>query len=76
MDVIKNEGVFRLFDKHDTVILTDEKQLDRIIEGPDTPLFVDEDLGFSAERQKLNKNDTETLRSKCEAAQARGCTRM
>ena len=46
MDVIKNEGVFRLFDKHDTVILTDEKQLDRIIEGPDTPLFVDEDLGF------------------------------
>ncbi len=76
MDVIKNEGVFRLFDKQDTVILTDERQLDRIIEGPDTPLFVDEDLGFSAERQKLNKNDTETLRSKCEAAAARGCTRM
>ncbi len=76
MEVIKNEGVFRLFDKQDTVILTDERQLDRIIEGPDTPLFVDEDLGFSAERQKLNKNDTETLRTKCEAAQARGCTRM
>ncbi len=75
MEIIKNEGVFRLFDKHSTVILTDEKQLDRIIAGPDTPLFVDEDLGHSFERIKLNSEE-ETLRSKCREAAERGCTRM
>ncbi len=75
MDVIKNEGVFRLFDKHAGLIFTDEKQLDRIIQGPDTPIFVDEDLGFSAERQKLN-DDNSTLASRCKEAADRGCTRM
>ena len=76
MDIIKNEGVFRLYDRHGTLILTDERQLDRIIQGPDTPIFIDEDLGYSAERQKLNKNAEETLRTKCEQLKARGCTRM
>lgn len=76
MNIIKNEGVFRLFDRQGTLILTDEKQLDRIIEGPETPLFVNEDLGFSTERQKLNKDDAETLLSKCKELQEAGCTRM
>jgi len=76
MNIIKNEGVFRLFDRHGTLILTDEKQLDRIIEGPETPLFADEDLGFSTERQKLNNDDEETLLSKCKEMQNAGCTRM
>ena len=76
MNIIKNEGVFRLFDRHGTLILTDEKQLDRIIEGPETPLFVDEDLGYSSERQKLNKDNEETLLSKCQEMEKAGYTRM
>ena len=75
MEVLKNEGVFRLFDRQSTLILTDEKQLDRIIADPATPLFADDELGYSGERQKLNKEE-ETLISKCEEAQAAGCTRM
>jgi len=76
MNIIKNEGVFRLFDRHGALILTDEKQLDRIIEGPQTSLFVDEDLGYSPERQKLNKDNEETLLSKCKQLQEAGCTRL
>ena len=75
MDVIKKEGVFRLFDRQTTLILTDEKQLDRIIADPAAPLFSDEELGYSGERQKLNQEE-ETLVSKCRDAEAAGCTRM
>lgn len=76
MDIIKNEGVFRLFDRQTTLILTNEKQLDRIIADPAAPLFVDEELGFSHESKKLNGAEEETLVSKCRDAQAAGCTRM
>ncbi len=75
MDVIKNQGVFRLFDRHTTLLLTDEKQLDRIIEGPDVPLFENEEQGASGERVRINVGN-DTLRSKCQQAADRGCTRM
>ena len=75
MEIIKNEGVFRLYDKHGTLILTDEKQLDRIIRDPATPLYVDDDLGYSGERQNLH-DAGETLITECEKAAARGCTRL
>lgn len=53
LDIIKKEGVFRLYDKQSTVILTDEKQLNRIIEDPSKPLFDDEERGFSGESTGL-----------------------
>jgi len=74
MDVVKNEGVFRLYDRQTTLILTDEKQLDRIIEGPQVPIFKDEQKGFSGEKQRINDDDT-TLESFCKKAGERGCTR-
>ena len=43
MEIIKKEGVMHLPPHHSTIILTSEKQLERIIEGPDTPLF--EEIG-------------------------------
>ncbi len=75
MDVIKNEGVFRLFDRHTTLLLTDERQLERIIAGPDVPLFENEEKGASGERVRINEGD-DTLRSRCQQAQDAGCTRM
>ena len=76
MEIIKKEGVMHLPPHHSTIILTSEKQLERIIEGPDTPLFEDEELGLSAERQKLNREKKETVRTRCAAAAARGCDRV
>ena len=32
MRIVKNEGVFRLYDRQSTLILTDEKQLQRIVD--------------------------------------------
>lgn len=75
MDVVKNEGLFRLFDRQSTVILTDEKQLDRIIADPAKPLFSDDDLGYSGERKSLHEN-ADTLVSMCEDAEKKGCTRL
>ena len=37
MNIIKDEGVFRLYDHQATLILTDEKQLRRIAEHPEMP---------------------------------------
>ncbi len=76
MEVIKKEGVMHLPPHHSTIILTSEKQLERIIEGPDTPLFADEELGYSAERQKRRREERETVRTRCMAAAAHGCDRM
>lgn len=53
MNIIRNEGVFRLYDHHATLILTDEKQLRRIVEHPEMPLFDDEERGFSGEKKGL-----------------------
>ena len=75
MDIVKREGVFRLYDRHSTVILTDEKQLDRIIEDPAKPLFDDEERGFSGERTGLYEKST-SLVTLCEEAQKQNCDRM
>ncbi|MDR0583929.1 MAG: hypothetical protein LBG57_06225, partial [Treponema sp.] len=75
MDVIRKKGVFRLFDKHHVLILTDEKQLDRIIEKPGEPLFDDEERGFSGEKKGLYPPGT-TLESFCENARRQGGERV
>lgn len=51
MNIIKDEGVFRLYDHQATLILTDEKQLRRIAEHPEMPLFDDEERGFSRRKE-------------------------
>ncbi|MDR1467792.1 MAG: hypothetical protein LBT00_00715 [Spirochaetaceae bacterium] len=75
MDVIRKRGVFRLFDKHHVLILTDEKQLDRIIEKPGEPLFDDAERGFSGEQKGLYPPGT-TLESFCENARLEGAERV
>ncbi len=75
MKIICNEGVFRLFDRATTLILTDEKQLERIVEHPDLPLFDDEERGFSGEKKGLYPPGT-TLDSFMQDAKDRGITRI
>jgi len=75
MKVIKNEGVFRLFDRSTTLILTDEKQLERIVSHPDLPLFDDEERGFSGEKKGIYPPGT-TLDSFMRDAVEKGITRI
>lgn len=75
MKMIDRRGVWRLYDRHTTLILTDEKQLERIAYAPDEPLFDDEDRGFSGERHGLYPKGT-TLDSFMADAAQRGCTRV
>jgi len=75
MKIIRNEGVFRLFDRSTALILTDERQLERIVERPDLPLFDDEERGFSGEKKGLYPPGT-TLDSFMQDAKKRGVTRI
>ena len=75
MRIIKNEGVFRLADRHTTLILTDEKQLSRIADHPDLPLYDDEERGFSGEKKGIYPPGT-TLNSFMKDAYEQGCTRV
>ncbi|MBQ2433330.1 MAG: hypothetical protein II266_02785, partial [Clostridia bacterium] len=75
MRIIKNEGVFRLGDRHTTLILTDEKQLARIADYPDLPLYDDEERGFSGEKKGIYPPGT-TLNSFMKDAYERHCTRV
>ncbi len=75
MNIIKNEGVWRLHEHHAVLILTDEKQLERIIEGPDVPIFFDEQKGHSGESVRFH-NEKETLDSFCANAAKSGAVRM
>ncbi|MBQ2957159.1 MAG: hypothetical protein IJE08_11930 [Clostridia bacterium] len=75
MKTIRNEGVFRLFDRSTTLILTDEKQLERIVEHPNLPLFDDEERGFSLEKKGLYPPGT-TLDSFMQDAKEKGITRI
>lgn len=75
MDIIRKEGVFRLFDRQATLILTDEKQLERIATEPDKPLFDDSELGFSNEKKSIHDPGT-TLESFVRSAKEHGCERI
>jgi hypothetical protein len=75
MNIVPKCGVFRLFDRNNVLILTDEKQLDRIINHPDKPLFDDEERGFSGEKKGLYPPGT-TLESFCKNARKNGGERV
>ena len=75
MNIIKNEGTWRLHEHHAVLILTDEKQLSRITEGPDIPIFYDDEKGHSGESVRFH-NEKETLNSFCENASKHGAVRV
>ena len=75
MNIIRKEGVFRLYDRVATLILTDEKQLERIATDPDKPLFDDQEKGFSGEKKRMYPEGT-TLESFVRDAKERGCERI
>ncbi len=75
MNVIRKEGVFRLYDRVATLILTDEKQLERLATDPDKPLFDDQERGFSSEKKRMYPEGT-TLDSFVRQAKENGCERI
>jgi hypothetical protein len=75
MQTIKKQGVWRLFDKHVTLIITDEKQLETIIEDPAKPLFENDDRGFSGEKDNLYRENT-SLIDICREGRDKGAERL
>jgi len=75
MNIIEKRGVWRFFDKTVTLILTDEKQLEIIIEDPSKPLFENDERGFSGEREKLYRDNT-SLIDICREGQKKGAERL
>ncbi|MEA4888852.1 MAG: hypothetical protein VB070_05255 [Clostridiaceae bacterium] len=49
----QKKGVLNFFDRHASLIITDEKQLERIIADPRQPFNVDDSKGFSLETRRL-----------------------
>ncbi len=72
MEVIKKVGSLELRERGGGITLTDERQLDRIIAGPETPLF--DDLEENVESQSLYKDKSESLMTRIEAAEKRNAT--
>ena len=66
MNIIKDEGVFRLYDHQATLILTDEKQLRRIAEHPEMPLFDDVSETMVLSQELLDKYKISIDESKIE----------
>ncbi|HHY81680.1 MAG TPA: hypothetical protein GX505_03245 [Clostridiales bacterium] len=75
MQIIKNQGVWRLHDKHVTLILTDEKQLEIIVKDPAQPLFENDERGFSGEKKSLYRESTSLL-DICKEGQRKGAKRL
>ena len=61
MKLVKKTGVFNMFVRGASLIITDEKTLDNIIEDPAKPLIDKEDRGFSLERRSLYPENTSLL---------------
>jgi hypothetical protein len=75
MEAIKRQGLWRLFDRTANFLITDEKQLERIIADPSLPFQEADDRGFSGERKALFEKDA-TIIDICAAARKDGATRL
>ena len=75
MDTVKSKGLKKLFDKHVTLIITDEKQLERIINDPDKPFNLDDDRGYSGEKQSIYNKPT-SLVDICKQGVEKGAKRL
>ncbi|MBQ2956375.1 MAG: hypothetical protein IJE08_07930 [Clostridia bacterium] len=74
MEVVKKIGQLQLRERGAGITLTDERQLDRIIAGPETPLF--EGLDENYESKSLYKDTKESLLSRVKAGAERSATNM
>lgn len=61
MELIRRDGIWRLFDRHVALIITDEKQLEIILEDPAKPLQYDDNKGFSGEEKSIYEGRTSLL---------------
>ena len=75
MDIIRKDGIWKLFEEMTALILMDEGSLARIIENPSQPLLADQDKGFSAENQRLYDTGT-SLVDICRQGQEKKATRL
>jgi hypothetical protein len=75
MNIIKREGKWRLFDRHDTLLLTDEKTLDRIIQNPANTLVEEDERGYSGEKKEFYPKGT-SLVTICERAKNNKARRL
>ena len=75
MEIINKYGIWRLFDTHTALIITDERQLANIASDPDQPFNVKDDRGFSGERRPFYDEDL-SLTEFCRRAQSRGIRRL
>ncbi len=74
MEVIKKVGQLQLRERGGGITLTDERQLERIIAGPETPLF--DDLEENRESKSLYKDKAESLLTRVKAAEARNASKF
>ena len=69
MEVVKKVGPLQLRVRGGGITLTDERQLERIIAGPETPLFGE--LEENRESKSLYKDKSESLMTRIKAAEER-----
>lgn len=73
--IVRREGKWRLFDKTQTLILMDEKTLDRIEQDPAQPLLPDAEKGVSGEEKRMYGSKT-SLIDICRAGRENGAGRL
>lgn len=75
MDIIRKQGVWRLFDRTVALLVTDERQFDIILDDPARSLFSYDDRGFSGERETLYRHDL-SLVDLCREGRENGAERI
>lgn len=75
MNIVKQEGKRRLFDRSQTLILMDESTLERIIEDPAKPLLEQTEKGVSGEETRMYDTST-SLVDVCREGQKNGAKRL
>lgn len=71
MNVFRNSGELMALYKHDSLMITDERQLDIIIENPEKSLAVEDQRGFSSEDHTIYV-DNDSLVDKVRKAKENG----
>lgn len=75
MEIIRKSGIWRLFDKTAALLITDERQLETIIEDPEKPLNNEDNRGYSGERKSIYEENT-SLADICRKGKDMGAERL
>ena len=75
MKIIRREGKWRLLDRQATLLLMDERTLDRIAGDPSQPLMPEEEQGFSGEKHRIYDQKT-SLVDVCTKANQEDASRL